>query len=581
LSVQEILAEYSARLFGQHDFAAFGEIAAKEIVGNGAAAAASDLEAVLQMVVKGLVANPSSAGQESAARALDAYIADVWPIRRDAGLDMGGAAKLVADIGVRRIVQPETNFALRNAERAADGAPSVAVTFAAAPRSSAPAATQAEQKEEADEKATEAKQAAETAASAKPAPTPAPAAVKAKPKAKRANAQQFGNRPVSHDELCNILIKRRDKGRIRAVILGLATAGKTFFVQRLARNLGGNYSLLDYWENSPLGGSVTGRTQGIIYYELRSNHPAYPSIDLFDVPGEAFRGLATGRSAEEEGGEGGSPVLPSLYAVLAATDVVIFIEPAFEVLAPDQYRRDGDDAVPYDREDFRKQIRDREPTISQAELDERVEEQLFQMRDEHMNLSENFHNNFEVVRARTARLRASLRPLMDQGKMGEFKAAIDSFAKLDANSPSTQHHPLPIPGLYLLSKADEYFKRAAGGDVDFDRDPSLTLAEYARDRFKVYSRGFELFGVDFITSQPRTDEDAPMRIFSDEEGSAGFQDLITHWIRPAVRLTRPPHRLAFWKYGHRWARAPETALKARLLLDRSFRQSWRRKGGGA
>ncbi len=607
MSVHDLFTKNSARLFGAHDFVVFRELANSMIIAGDEAAEtnAGQLELLLSMTVSALAADPAS--REFAARAIDAYVADVWPVRRAAGLDAGGAARLAADAGVRNIVQPGTNFALRSSERPSASAPGrIAMR---APSAAAPAATttatnttsnegpgNGQPLQASDRKIRRGGQAAtpdlETDSTAAPPqssgeepappptpppPTPPPTPTPTPPR-RKANDQQFGHRPITYDQVCEVLINKRDRGRFRAVVLGLATAGKTFFVQRLARSLGGNYTLLDYWGAAPVGGSKTDRTQGVVYYELRSNHKAWPSIDLFDVPGEAFRGLASGNRPDDIGG-GVSPELPSLYAVMAATDLAIFIEPAFEVLAPDQYRNYGDDFEPHRREDFVQAIRSTTPAISDEDLAVQVEEALVRFRINHLNLAEHFHNNFEVMRARTAHLRDLVTDVVARKDLEGFKSHIADFIALDFAMLDPRHRALSIPGLYLLSKADEFEKRAGGNNPAFDRDPALTLAQFARDRFKVYSRGFELFGVDFITSEPRADEDATVREFVGEEGSAGFEGLITHWIRPAVRLTRPAKWWEVWKIGKRWARSPERALAIRRWVDPLFRRWWNQRLG--
>ncbi len=132
----------------------------------------------------------------------------------------------------------------------------------------------------------------------------------------------------------------------------------------------------------------------------------------------------------------------------------------------------------------------------------------------------------------------------------------------------------PVPLLLLLSRTDEYRRRIAGNDPDFDADPARMLVTHDLNRFKHYSRWFEAFAVDFITSEEKSN---PTVDFIGKTGGEGFRGVFEHWLLPAIGRSRRPLRvnpLRAVRWYKRFWRSPVIATSIRYFLDPTFRQRW-------
>lgn len=160
-----------------------------------------------------------------------------------------------------------------------------------------------------------------------------------------------------------------------------------------------------------------------------------------------------------------------------------------------------------------------------------------------------------------------------QGEKGKeaFKIAVDEFLTIEVEKFSAVHLVLPIPMLYLLSKADEHAVSDDEGGT-YDLDPSLAVSRKAKNRLQSYAANFRLFGVDFITSA----QNATPLDFDKRANSAGFGRLLQGWIVPAVKHCR---RRPGWSTSMKGLlMSPNVALGLRRRIDPAFGSHWNEEG---
>lgn len=566
-----LFIRHADRLVIEHDFGPFAEEAGASLDPRERPGQADALEVLLAETIAALIARNDD--RSNAARAINAYVSKVFPLRLAAGLDRGEVKSLAEKHGLMNRLYSETLKALNESdeawvESAAKLRNKPGVDHNAGKATTANNAVAAGQQPKAPNGTARPPAQGEE----KPVTTQTTPEPNGRPRgAQRADNQLFKERALEFEEACKHLVQARKKGRITAIVAGLATSGKTFFIRRLFKELQGEHTAQGLSGALDFSGSTTDRTKGVIYYGLSSTG-GMPSIDLYDVPGEQFKELALAHASEP------SEEIKTMCAVFGAADICILIEPALEVLAQECYLAEGDSYNKRTADDFRKQLKEdaKFRDLAKPAFEQEVQQRVNAFRLGHIELVKAFANNLDSLRIRIVHLRNLAAKALEEGKPEALKAAVEkNLATAYSEQRTERHRPLPIPGLLLLSKADEYVARAVvPGDEDFDRDPALTLSHVDPDRMRVYSRAFRIFGVDFITSEPAEDplaEDSDaydIRTFVGRPGAAGFDRIIQDWIAPSAKAARrkigPAHNLS----------SPWMAYFWRRLLDPEFKAAW-------
>lgn len=602
-------------LLVENNFETFAKIAEGNVRPEINPGRAEELELLLESTIESLMASGWAENRDIIRDAIAYYVADIGPLRAAAGLDSGIAASLAEKAEVMSILSPDVIDEFDRA-RQRDSRPSPSYPSFSSVGSGigsehegpedGPAADETSQERaarlqrEAEEKRLDKANddpepvddedevdpvegqndaqaddenepdlvEARTGEIAENSELGAATTKKSQPKQRpKQSAREFLENTVNFEQICERIFNVRREGHYIVIVLGLETAGKTFFVRRLGHTIE-EYVTRNIHGQSANFGRKTDRTRGIVYYDLSSSNLAkYPHIDLFDLPGEWFRDLA----GAIENSSLNDDQRAGLCAILSAADMCVIVEPAMHVLAPALYQDEGDFAAELEILDYMKEGK----SLGVADPQAYAKEKARQERIDQTELIAEFHTNLDTVRRRILNLRARLETAIAGEDLQAMRETIQAYLGQGFTSLEEINGPLPIPGLLLLSRADDYGHRAAQGDPMFDADPVKVLIEHARPKYKVYSRSFTLFGVDFITANKPsetidTSDPEAARAYNRYAENAGVANILEDWMIPAMQTARAlgPRRLRL--------RGPQAALMLRGLIEPSFRKSWKR-----
>lgn len=520
----------------------------------------TELDGLLAYVVEQAL---KAGNRKGAATAIDAYVADVWPVLLEYRQDRGAAALLAQRTGLLDTVERLTAGRLREFLRE---------DFTAAP---------AQGSRSQDDMA--------GAFASSPAPPPPPV-----PPPPRNDRQVEPERGLSFEEVCAFLSGKNGRKSYKVLMLGFASSGKSFFVRRLAVQLENDYGALVNGQTMDLEAEIQDRTDGIYRYSLDPNGPFRRRIEIFDIPGDKFRDIFAGsgkkQPAREPLGTDGQPVelsekekdardiRDSIYALCAKADAFIIIEPAFMTLAARDFESDGDDICERTlvvQRALHEHSQQREAAaaerdgkvftpLSKEEIEQRAWDEMMTSRKERSLHHNSFIGAIGGMAKRIVRLRRQRVRFGSSESVEEFRMQVQ--ACVNEQISEDEFVRLPAPMLLLLSRADEYQRRRA--HTDFDRDPSLTLLDHAPARFIHYYRYFSAFGCDFITASEMSDAE---KRFRRDSRSAGFDRLYEDWLAPAIRQSRIP---APFSQIPLLLQRPGFMIWLRKKLDREFARAW-------
>jgi hypothetical protein len=305
-------------------------------------------------------------------------------------------------------------------------------------------------------------------------------------------------------------------------LLGLADTGKTFFFKRLSELAAGvGYKLTEKASErlGIVGGIeeflgygpevVIDNTQKTTVWSLSSERAKVPELWIVDIQGEYFRLALQPSLAPVE------LIKMAVAPVLAASDALIVMAPAAQVLIPERTRQLAGAGKP-----------------GLKELVEAV---------------------VRLTRTMTL-LRHAARGRNVSVAIDELRAlSLDELTtKLDeAKGVSTT--PLEI----LLSQADEYLK--AGEDPHCDADPFLAAARIRNGAvINLLRAHFEFFRIDFVTAC----EGAERKKFDADKPSWGVWESV-RWVRQTLHMRERKYL--------RWAVSTHHAIRLRRVLDPQFR----------
>ncbi|WP_296816685.1 hypothetical protein [Brevundimonas sp.] len=517
-------------------------------VSSAQAAAAAD---VLFAVVATAAEDLRERSPEAAAELLTAYVRDVLPLVRSAGLPARDVRQLASSLNVMRHLSPAVLPELDPAGAPpAPPAPKRSRSRPSAPAEPAPleeAETEFVPLIETDEPE------AEPGPSTHRFETTEPLKREISDDPEIEDEEEADDTPatvVDPSDIVRRCLSARRNGRKVILIVGLATTGKSFLARRLKTILQRDYTCTAFEGFVSEDARVVGRTKDVLLYQFHYGTKGSPrDFDLYDIPGDWFRPLM------QKGFVGGSDdFFRRVYTIFAFADAILFVAPAFHVLQPKLYVEHGDD-------------------------DPRSERELRRERKEDMD---RFIDSLEPMTIAISLLRKEVaRRLRSPGRRGaatdeaRAQAAAEAVETVGALSFSqimerrSEAGRLPIPGALLLSRADELLRRVPPSQLNtFDRDPALTMLEYGLGGryFAHLSRRFAAFTADFLTAQRN---DTFTRVFHEERESAGVGSLLRDWLLPAIDHCRRPWLL-------RALETPTIAMAVRRLFDPAYARAWRR-----
>jgi hypothetical protein len=280
---------------------------------------------------------------------------------------------------------------------------------------------------------------------------------------------------------------------------------------------------------------------------------AAENFDLYDIPGDWFsKLLAAGFQNTDD-----NPFFSLIYTIFAFADAVVFLAPAYHVLMPEAFVRDGDD----------------DPDLMPQQRRERREQM------------DRFIDSLDPMTIAAALLRQEMKRRMPRGvvwgearrraRAAAARAAVEKVGAMSVREILDQRRTagrLDIPGALLLSRTDEFARRLPRGQAEmidvFDRDPAkmmLTLG-LGREYFSHLSSRFAAFTADFLTAQENL---TFTRTFRATRPSAGVTSFFRDWLLPAIADCRRPTWL-------RPLESPGLALWMRRNLDPAFAREWKR-----
>ncbi|MBN8553062.1 MAG: hypothetical protein J0L52_09240 [Caulobacterales bacterium] len=359
----------------------------------------------------------------------------------------------------------------------------------------------------------------------------------------------------SIDEIIEQCLSAEQQRRRVVLLVGLATTGKSFLVRRLKYSTRRDYTVAESKALAPQGAQGVSRTKDVLLYTF-SRNPGTSSaedFDLYDIPGDWFGKLLKDgfRNPDE------NRFFSLVYTIFAFADAIVFLAPAYHVLMPEAFVKDGDDdpdLKSHDRRERRDQmdmfIHSLDPmTIAVALLRKEVEKRM------------------------------PRRPLLGdarkRARREAARAAVDMVGALNLREIMDQRRSagrLGIPGALLLSRADEFARRLPRDHVDmfdtFDEDPARMMLSLGvgKEYFSHLSSRFAAFTTDFLTAQENR---TFTRTFRNERPSAGVTSFFRGWLLPAISSCRRP----VWA---RFLESPRVALWLRRHLDPSFAREWNR-----
>lgn len=360
----------------------------------------------------------------------------------------------------------------------------------------------------------------------------------------------------SIEEIIDHCLTAERQGRKIILVIGLATTGKSFLVRRLKHSLRRDYSVAESRALPRRGAHGVGRTMDVLLYSFTRHDrtSAAENFDLYDIPGDWFsKLLAAGFQNTDD-----NPFFSLIYTIFAFADAVVFLAPAYHVLMPEAFVRNGDD----------------DPDLMPQQRRERREQM------------DRFIDSLEPMTIAAALLRREMkrqmprRPLWGGGgrkqRADAARAAVEKVGAMSVREILDQRRTagrLDIPGALLLSRTDEFARRLPLAQADmidtFDRDPAkmmLTLG-LGREYFSHLSSRFAAFTADFLTAQ---ENPTFTRTFRAGRPSAGVTSFFRDWLLPAISDCRRPA----------WLRAlesPGLALWMRRVGDPSFSREWNRE----
>lgn len=360
----------------------------------------------------------------------------------------------------------------------------------------------------------------------------------------------------SIEEIIDHCLTAERQGRKIILVIGLATTGKSFLVRRLKHSLRRDYSVAESRALPRRGSHGVGRTMDVLLYSFTRHDrmSAAENFDLYDIPGDWFsKLLATGFQNTDD-----NPFFSLIYTIFAFADAVVFLAPAYHVLMPEAFVRDGDD----------------DPDLMPQQRHERREQM-----DRFIDSLDPMTIAAALLRQEMKR-RAPRRPLWGEAfrkaRADAARAAVEKVGAMSVREILDQRRtagPLDIPGALLLSRTDEFARRLPSAQSDmidvFDRDPAkmmLTLG-LGREYFSHLSSRFAAFTADFLTAQ---ENPTFTRTFRAGRPSAGVTSFFRDWLLPAISACRRPTWL-------RALEAPGLALWMRRIGDRSFAREWNRE----
>jgi hypothetical protein len=520
----------------------FARLAEEAAQSADAAAAFADLE---QLLERALAARAGTADGEarsiSLSQLIDAYVDKVWPARQAAGLDKGHAETLAAQYGVVNSLGNATIYKIRQPWQFID------LSDEEAAETPADAADEAGKDGDAD-------------ASAKRQDG---AVVVPKAPVRKQTSNMVADSDLQ--EICDAARAAMANGERILVMLGFATAGKTFFVRRLAETCDG-YGVTDIRGGPITAGQITDRTKGVVIYRLETLRKGKPNFTILDLPGEYFKAFAriSTDQAEEE--------RQKMCAVLAVADMCIVIEPAMHVLAEDDFIANGDCTTEGLIDDFlADKAKMKDPGRPAGHTDFEWAAQLaYDAREETIENLRLVPQLLPAMTKRIVHLRDTVRASIKAGDLEQTRDCIKNYAETSEVERPDTRAALPIPGLLLLSRTDDYLartRRPGGGDPC--ADPALALRLTNSRRLDIYSDAFCIFGVDFISANiPPPGARGDRRAFNPGWDHSGIAGLIDDWIMPAIR-----------RVADRSGKAkPRAARKSRAFGFRSvFDKDFRKK----
>lgn len=360
----------------------------------------------------------------------------------------------------------------------------------------------------------------------------------------------------SIEEIIDHCLTAEQQGRKIILVIGLATTGKSFLVRRLKHSLRRDYSVAESRALPRRGAHGVGRTMDVLLYSFTRHDrmSAAENFDLYDIPGDWFsKLLAAGFQNTDD-----NPFFSLIYTIFAFADAVVFLAPAYHVLMPEAFVRDGDD----------------DPDLTPQQRRERREQM------------DRFIDSLDPMTIAAALLRQDMkrrmprRPLWGAGgrktRADAARAAVEKVGAMSVREILDHRRTagrLDIPGALLLSRTDEFARRlpfASGDMIDtFDQDPAkmmLTLG-LGREYFSHLSSRFAAFTADFLTAQ---ENPTFTRTFRAGRPSAGVTSFFRDWLLPAIADCRRPTWL-------RTLESPGLALWMRRLGDPSFSREWNRE----
>lgn len=360
----------------------------------------------------------------------------------------------------------------------------------------------------------------------------------------------------SIEEIIDHCLTAEQQGRKIILVIGLATTGKSFLVRRLKHSLRRDYSVAESRALPRRGAHGVGRTMDVLLYSFTRHDrmSAAENFDLYDIPGDWFsKLLAAGFQNTDD-----NPFFSLIYTIFAFADAVVFLAPAYHVLMPEAFVRDGDD----------------DPDLMPQQRRERREQM------------DRFIDSLDPMTIAAALLRQEMkrrlprRPLWGAGgrkaRAEAARAAVEKVGAMSVREILDQRRAagrLDIPGALLLSRTDEFARRLPRPQADlidsFDQDPAkmmLTLG-LGREYFSHLSSRFAAFTADFLTAQ---ENPTFTRTFRADRPSAGVTSFFRDWLLPAIADCRRPVWL-------RALEAPGLALWMRRVGDPSFSREWNRE----
>lgn len=549
----DVFEIYRDRLINGLEFGIFADCAAAASTSDAPVDAFADLEALLQQTAAAL--HQAYEGDERSgaiSQAISSYVGEVWPHRESAGLDKGGAEGLAERYEVLGILPARITAAFgRNWVEGGSKNNSNVIPLppGAHQRNGNAEGTGAKSDENANEKGHG--QAPKGHAGEGEHTFAAPAW---KP---RLVPIRNDATSISFEDICAEARAAASKQHCVIALLGMTTAGKTFFVRRLADATLG-YGVTDFQGRPINTGEITERTAGVVGYRLETNRKRKRTFIIFDMPGEYFEAFAENRAdgAKEES-------RLNISAILSAADVCIVIEPALQVLRADIYRTDGDCTTEGLVGDYlaAPERMPREQIEAGVTLEQWAEQSAFDERAGIVRTLQGYPNLMTPIRRRILHLRREVRNMFAASTAEEIKAKISEFVDMPYDECPDTNAPLPMPGLLLLSRTDDFMARAGiSPDDPILRDPTLALKAFDQNKFELYSRTFSIFGVDFISANvPPANFAGNRKEYQRDWAHYGVAGLIDDWILPAIRACGRP------------VMQRDNAYRLRSLLDHDFR----------